>query len=221
MKKFITVVLVLFNILCLTGCGKNDTGVDSEITETLTHAEQTYSEELAIAITDEVPYTVIDVPIESEKATKSKFNVNMDIYLIDWEDDNGGNGGVNPKTTITTKIPLNRKAIGLQINNNNEEIFIVCSGYWRLEKLVNGNYEEIKVGSQKYEANSSCGPKQECYVLCELDKYNDLIETGKYRIISPTLNIAKEINNHLEDYTYQGEKSFIVYKEFEFIDDNS
>lgn len=222
MKKVLALILAFCLAFSIIGCSKNDTDVNSKATETPTDAEQTYSEELDIAVTDEIPYTVVDVPIESEKAVKSKFNVDMEIYLIDFEDDNGGNGGVNPKTTITTKIPLNRKSIGLQINNNNDEIFIVCSGYWRLEKLVNGKYEEIKVDSQKYEANSSCGPKQECYVYCELDKYKGLIEKGKYRIISPTLNIARENNNHLEDYTYQGEKSFIVYKEFEFIDkDNS
>lgn len=167
-------------------------------------------------IANDKPYTVVDVPIKSEKAVKSKFNVTMDIYISHLIQDNGG--GARPVNTITTEVALNEKSIGLQINNNNDEIFIVCSGYWRLEKLVNGKYEEIVVDSQKYEANSSCGPKQECYVFCGLEAYKGLIEKGKYRIISPTLNIAKQNDNNLEDYTYQGEKSFILYKEFEFID---
>lgn len=220
MKKWLVLILAFCLVFSIVGCSENSTGVKSNATETQTDAEETYSEELNIAVDDEVTYTVVDVPIESEKAVETKFNVDMDIYLIDWEDDNGGQGGINPSSTITTKIPLNSKSIGLQINNNNDEIFIVCSGYWRLEKLINGKYEEIKVEAQEYEADSSCGPKQKCYVYCELDRYKDLIENGKYRIVSPTLNIAKENNNHLEDYIYQGEKAFIVYKEFEFVDEN-
>ena len=214
MKKSLALMLVFSIALSLIGCSE----INFENTKTSNKTEQITNEKPDVAVDDEIPYSVVDVPIESEKAVKSKFNVDIDIYTIDWEDDNGGNGGIVPSTTITDKIPLNSKYISLQINNNNDKIFIVCSGFWRLEKLVNGKYEEIKVNYPKNEASSSCGPKQECYVQCELDKYQGLITKGKYRIISPTLNIAIQKNNHLEDYTYQGEKSFIVYKEFEFID---
>ena len=115
----------------------------------------------------------------------------------------------------TTKIPLNSNNITLEIINNNDEIFIVCSGFWRLEKFDNGEYKEVVTSS--YAASSSCGPNNSCFVLCDLNKYSNQISEGKYRIISPTLNIAKETENGLQDYIYQNEKSFILYSEFEFV----
>ena len=102
-----------------------------------------------------------------------------------------------------------------EIINNNDEIFIVCSGFWRLEKFVDGEYKEV--ANSNHAASSSCGPNTSCFVLCDLEKFSDLISEGKYRIISPTLNIAKETENGLQDYIYQNEKSFILYGDFEFV----
>ena len=155
-------------------------------------------------------YTVNNTVLDSSKAEQSKFEINMAINISNV--DEYGVATMNK----TAKIPLNSNDITLEIiNNNDDEIFIVCSGFWRLEKFVNGKYKEVV--SSRYAASSSCGPNSSCFVLCDLEQYSNLISEGKYRIISPTLNIAKETTNGLQDYIYQNEKSFILYSEFEFI----
>ena len=147
--------------------------------------------------------------IDSVKAEISTFDVNMTVNISTV--DEFGVASMNK----TSKISLDSNNITLEIVNDNEEIFIVCSGFWRLEKYVDGMYKEVV--SSDYAATSSCGPKSSCYVLCDLNKYSNYISEGKYRFISPTLNIAKETETGLKDYTYQNEKAFILYSEFEFV----
>lgn len=218
MKKYCAAVLIFCIIFGFSGCGKNETDVKSNKSSNSINEDTLSSEENLIDdADDENYYKPTDVPIESEKAVASKFNVDMDIYVTDTVQ-KGDNVEFEEKTM--TEIPLNMETVGLRININNDEIFIVCSGYWRLEKSVDGKYVEIKGKSSDDEENSRSGPNSKCYVNCDLTPYKGLIEKGKYRFISPTLNIAKETENGLEAYTYQNEKSFILYKEFEFTDED-
>ena len=175
--------------------------------ESPTVSEEDYETIDTIDTTSE--YTVSNTIIDSVKAEISKFDVNMTVNISTV--DEFGVASMNR----TSKIPLDSNNITLEIVNDNEEIFIVCSGFWRLEKYVDGMYREVV--SSDYAATSSCGPKSSCYVLCDLNKYSSYIGEGKYRIISPTLNIAKETEDGLKDYTYQNERAFILYSEFEFV----
>lgn len=169
----------------------------------------TVTEEDCLEIDYSSEYTVSNTVLDSAKAEKMKFEVNMTVNISTV--DECGVATMNK----TTKIPLNSNNITLEIINNNDEIFIFCSGFWRLEKIENGEYKEVVTSN--YAASSSCGPNNSCFVLCDLNKYSNQISEGKYRIISPTLNIAKETENGLQDYIYQNEKSFILYSEFEFV----
>ncbi len=155
-------------------------------------------------------YTVSNIVIQSNKAQESKFDVEMTVN-VSTVDKNG-----NANMYKTEKLPLSAEHITLEIINKNDEISIVCSGFWRLEKLVNGKYTEV--ASANREANSGCGPNSSCFVFFEMEDYREAISEGKYRIISPTLNIAKSTENGLVDYYYQNEKQFIIYKEFEIVE---
>ncbi len=197
MKRVLICVLILCFCFCLVACNNNLNDASSEETKHLIDID--YSSE----------YTVSNTVLDSSKAEETKFEIGMTINISTV--DEYGVATMNK----TTKIPLNSNNITLEIINNNDEIFIVCSGFWRLEKFVDGEYKEV--ANSNHAASSSCGPNTSCFVLCDLEKFSDLISEGKYRIISPTLNIAKETENGLQDYIYQNEKSFILYGDFEFV----
>ena len=200
MKRFLICILVLCFSFNLCACNNNSPTDSSVYTEETTDIDVDYTSE----------YTVSDnVTIESSKAEKTKFEVEMTVNI----------SSVNKQgiATMTTKteFPLNTENVTLEMINGNDEISIVCSGSWRLEKLVDGKYVEVINSNDK--CNSSCGPNTSCFVLCDVSKYSHLISEGKYRFISPTLNITKETENGLQDYIYKNEKSFILYSEFEFV----
>lgn len=197
-------------ILCLlVGVGLWHGDLFNSTPPSISDESPTVSEEDYETIDTTSEYTVSNTIIDSVKAEISKFDVNMTVNISTV--DEFGVASMNK----TSKIPLDSNNITLEIVNDNEEIFIVCSGFWRLEKYVDGMYREVV--SSDYAATSSCGPKSSCYVLCDLNKYSNYISEGKYRIISPTLNIAKETEDGLKDYTYQNERAFILYSEFEFV----
>ena len=218
MKIIFYYILVISLILGLTACS-NSTNNNSSENETerensllIDDTEEEWEDPLVIDDTSD--YTVSSLYLESSKAQKSKFEVEMYIELGN-TDENGNYTGEK-----TTTLPMNfdkYTSVTLVIENNNDEIFICCSGFWRVEKLINGEYKEVKDFKSKYEANNKFGPGSEGYVGCSLEEYSDLISEGKYRFISPTLHIAKETEDGLEDYTYQNEKAFILYSEFEFV----
>ncbi len=200
MKRFLIYTLVLYFSFNLCACSSTPPIDSSVYTEETTDIDLDYASE----------YTVVDdIVLESSKAEKTKFEVKMTVNI----------STVNKQgiatMTAKTEVPLNTENLTLEMINSNNEISIVCSGSWRLEKLVDGKYVEVINSNDK--CNSSCGPNASCFVLCDLSKYSHLISEGKYRFISPTLNITKETENGLQDYIYQNEKSFILYSEFEFV----
>ena len=193
MKRFLICILVLCFSFNLCACNNNP---PDEVNPSI---DVDYTSE----------YTVSNVVLESSKAEKTKFEVEMTINTTSVNEE-----GI-ATMTAQNELPLNTEHVKLEIINGNDEISIVCSGYWRLEKLVDGKYVEVINSNDK--CNSSCGPNASCFVLCDLSKYSHLICEGKYRFISPTLNIAKDTENVRQDYIYQNEKSFILYSEFEFV----
>ena len=200
MKRFLICILVLCFSFNQCACNNNPPTDSSVYTEEATDIDVDYTSE----------YTVSDnVILESSKAEKTKFEVEMTVNI----------SSVNKQgiatMTAKTEFSLNTENVTLEMINGNDEISIVCSGSWRLEKLVDGKYVEVINSNDK--CNSSCGPNASCFVLCDLSKYSHLISEGKYRFISPTLNITKETEKGLQDYIYQNEKSFILYSEFEFV----
>lgn len=215
MKKLTVFCLIFSTLLCFSACNK-DEATDSNVSSKESYEESSYlADDNLDDVDDTSEFTVKNpVTIDSSKAEKSKFNVDMTI----------NNTHINQEGVasyeITDKIPLNRDSITLKINNNNDEIFIACTGNWRLEKWVDGEYIECKAEISDTNSGHIFGPGTSGFVFCDFEPYANSIEKGKYRIISPTLNIAKETENGLVETSYQNEKAFILYSEFEFVDED-
>ncbi|MBQ4153790.1 MAG: hypothetical protein IJE01_01145 [Clostridia bacterium] len=213
MKKLLIGFMVISILFCFSSCANKGTADISSKQTYKEEANESFVQEIAIDDTSEFAIKN-PITIDSSKAEKSKFKVDMSINLTDISE----NG--EAIHTKTNKIPINRDYIVLYINNNNEDFTLMCSGFWHLEKFVNGKYEEVKAENSNKECNNSFGPGEYGIIGCDLKPYTGLIEKGKYRIISPTLNILKETENGLEEFTYENEKVFILYSEFEFVDED-
>lgn len=210
MKKLIIYILLFGISLSLYSCNNESFEDDSEI----------FYSPLEIDTTSR--YTVSEeIFLESSKAEKTKFDVEMIINLPDLSSENsdGNSESVVAHPTPATEIPLNTEFIILEIFDGNDDISIVCYGPWRLEKLVDGKYIELinTKGNKKKYGDVTCIPNSSCFVSINLNEYYHLLSEGKYRFISPTLYITKDTEEGLQDYTYQNEKAFILYSEFEFV----
>ncbi len=227
MKRILIILVILCFCFCLFACNADSNHTSSEKTSNKPSIDIEYSgedepesledepESLSIADDDYSRYVVSNVVLDSSEAEETKFDVYMTVNTVTtWEDEFGGGGG---DLNRTTKVPLNCDCIVLKIINNNEEFLIACSGFWRLEKFVDGEYIEIAVDDR--EATNIFGRVDERsgFLYVWLEELSDLISEGKYRFISPTLNITKETEDGLQEHTYQNEKSFILYSEFDFV----
>lgn len=205
MKKLLIFILVFCVSICFSACNniENNSSLETESLFETIDIDETSDFVLSNKIT-----------LDSSKAKESKFDVDMSINLVSI------NKNGEATYTKTAQIPLNSENIILKINNGNEEFSLMCSGLWRLEKLMDGKYQQVKADTADKECNNSFGPGDYGVISCDLTPYSDIITNGKYRIISPTLNILKETENGFEESTYQNEKAFILYSEFEFVDED-